>query len=174
MNYKKFFFCFFAIIISYICQVSVFSFFEIGGIKPNLMIMITSMIGFMMGSKAGIFTGFFAGLLVDLMAGGTVGFSSLVFIYLGWFNGLFYKDYIKEELFLPVTLVVGGVFMYEFLFYVFCFLLQNKLNLPFYLRRIIIPEILYTVIVTLIIYIFVYYIIRKLEQNKKRRSKTVA
>ena len=123
-----------------------------------------------MGSKMGIIAGFAGGLLVDLMAGSIVGFTPLVYMYIGNVNGFFFKDYVKEELFLPIGLVVAGTFAYEILYYVFYFLLQNKLNFSFYFTRIIIPEVVYTMAVTLIMYIFIYYIIRKVEQQKRRRA----
>lgn len=167
---KKFLFCFFSVIIAYVMQVTLFSFWEIGGIRPNLMIMLTCIVGFTMGAKPGLLVGFFSGLLVDLMAGGSVGFSALVFMYIGSVNGFFYKDYVKEELFLPLALVVGGTFIYEFFYYVFHFMLQNKLRLSFYLARIILPEVIYTMVVTLVMYIFIYYIIRKVQQKKRRRA----
>lgn len=171
---KKFLFCFFSIIITYIMQVSVFTYFEIAGVRPNLLLMITCIIGFTMGSRYGLLTGFFSGLLIDLMAGGKVGFTALVYMYAGNVNGFFYKDYVKEEIMLPMALVAASTFVYEFLYYIFYFLLQNKLRLSYYLVRIILPEVIYTVVITLIVYVFIYFIIRKVEQSKKRRTITSA
>lgn len=171
---KKFLFCFFSIIITYIMQVSVFTYFEIAGVRPNLLLMITCIIGFTMGSHYGLLTGFFSGLLIDLMAGGKVGFTALVYMYAGNVNGFFYKDYVKEEILLPMALVAASTFVYEFLYYIFYFLLQNKLRLSYYLVRIILPEVIYTVVITLIVYVFIYFIIRKVEQSKKRRTITSA
>lgn len=166
---KRILFCFFSIIACYLLQVTVFPHLQIADIKPNLMIIMTSIIGFTMGSKPGIYTGFCAGLLVDIMSGGSVGYSALVFMYLGFLNGLFYKDYIKEELYIPLGTVTLGTFIYEFLFYIFYFALNNKLSLSFYMSRIIIPEVIYSSAVTLVAYIFIYYIIRKVTYKKKRR-----
>lgn len=170
---KRFIFCFLLIAAAYILQIAVFPFLQIAGIRPNLMIMITSMVGFMMGSRTGLLTGFFSGLLVDIMAGGNVGFSALAYMYIGSINGLFYKDYVKEELFIPLALVSVGTFFYEFLYYIFYFVLQNKLNVGFYITRVVLPETIYTAVVTLLVYVFLYYIIRKVEQEKKRRNTTV-
>ena len=93
-------------------------------------------------------------------------------MYAGALNGFFYKDYVKEELMLPMGLVAISTFVYEFLYYVFYFLLQNKLRLSYYLGRIIIPEVIYTVLITLLAYVFIYFIARKVEQSKKRRTVT--
>ena len=167
---KRVLYCVFSILITYILQVTVFSYFEIAGIRPNLLLMITCITGFIMGGKMGLAEGFFSGLLIDLMAGGTVGFTALIYMYAGALNGFFYKDYVKEELFLPMALVAVSTFMYEFLYFIFYFLLQNKLRLSYYLARIILPEVIYTVLMTLLAYVFVYFIIRKVEQSKKRRT----
>ena len=171
---KKVLYCIFSILITYVLQVSAFAYLEIAGIKPNLLLMLTCITGFTMGERMGLAEGFFAGLLLDLMAGGRVGFTALVYMYAGVLNGFFYKDYVKEELFLPMGLVALSTFVYEFLYYVFYFLLQNKLRLSYYLTRIIIPEVIYTVVITLLAYVFIYFIARKVEQSKKRRTVTSA
>lgn len=171
---KRIIYCVFSILITYILQVTVFSYFEIAGIRPNLLLMLTCITGFTMGGRMGIAEGFFSGLLLDLMAGGTVGFTALVYMYAGAVNGFFYKDYVKEEIFLPMALVALSTFSYEFLYYVFYFLLQNKLRLSYYFTRIILPEVIYTVMMTLLVYVFIYFIARKVEQSKKRRTITSA
>lgn len=167
---KRFLFCGFSILICYLLQVTLFAHLEIAGIKPNLMIILTSIIGFTMGSKVGIYTGFCAGMLLDIMAGGVVGYSGLMFMYIGFVNGLFYKDYVKEELYIPLAMTTAGTFLYEFLYYVFHFALHNKLSLSFYMSRIILPEVIYTASLTLVIYMFLYYLIKRFEYKKRRRT----
>lgn len=171
---KRVLYCIFSVLITYILQVTVFSYFEIAGIRPNLLLMLTCITGFLMGGRMGLIEGFLSGLLIDLMAGGTAGFTALVYMYAGALNGFFYKDYVKEELFLPMALVAASTFVYEFLYYIFYFLLQNKLRFSYYFARIILPEVIYTVLITLLAYVFIYFIIRKVEQSRKRRTVTSA
>ena len=102
---KKVLYSVLSIYITYFLQVSAFTYLEIAGIRPNLLLMLTCITGFTMGSRMGLLEGFFAGLLLDLMAGGRVGFTALVYMYAGALNGFFYKDYVKEELMLPMGLV---------------------------------------------------------------------
>ena len=166
---KKFFFCFFSVLICYLLQTTVFSFFEIGHIRPNLMVMITCIIGFNMGSSAGIISGFFSGLLVDAMTGGSIGLSSLIYMMAGYLNGLFTKDFDKQQLLLPLSLVTMSAVVYEVIYYVFYFLLQNKLAFGYYFRRIIIPEVLYTLILTLVSYLIIYRVIKGLGRQHRKK-----
>ena len=50
------------------------------------------------------------------------------------------------------------------------FLIRNRLNFLFYLREIIIPEIIFTVLVTLLVYRIFLAITRKMEELEKRRD----
>ena len=53
------------VVLCFILQCSVFNSLALGGIIPNLMIILTSSFGFMRGEKEGLLIGFFSGLLCD-------------------------------------------------------------------------------------------------------------
>ena len=65
----------------------------IGGIVPNLLIILPVLFGFFKGRNEGMFVGFFAGIMYDLFFSGLFGFSALVFVYVGYYSGIFYKEY---------------------------------------------------------------------------------
>ena len=67
--------------------------------------------------------------------------------------------------FLPNTTMAYNLYIYIFLF-----LIRNRLNFLFYLREIIIPEIIFTVLVTLLVYRIFLAITRKMEELEKRRD----
>ena len=71
---------------------------------------------------------------------------------------------------LPIGLIALCDFAYGILFYVFNFLLRNRLDIGFYFTKIIMPEIVYTVVVTIFAYIVVYNINRKLDYIDRKRS----
>lgn len=54
------------VVLCFILQCSVFNSLALGGIIPNLMIILTSSFGFMRGEKEGLLIGFFSGLLCDI------------------------------------------------------------------------------------------------------------
>ena len=79
--------------ISYLLQCTVFQKLTLASIKPNLLLIITASIGFMRGPKEGMFLGFFSGLLIDIQFGTMLGFYALIYLIVGYINGMFQKMY---------------------------------------------------------------------------------
>ena len=55
----------------------------------------------------------------------------------------------------------------------FGFLVRGRLNFGYYFINIILPETIFTVVTTLILYRLFLYISRKLEEMEKRRDTTI-
>ena len=62
------------IIVCFILQCTVFQTLSLAGIVPNLLLIVTSSLGFMRGEKEGMAVGFFSGLLTDIFFGQLFGF----------------------------------------------------------------------------------------------------
>lgn len=164
--------CAAALLVFTIMQTTIFAnALAIGGISPNLVLMFTCIAGFMRGKKTGMFTGFFGGILVDIMTSGAIGMTSLIYVYAGYMNGVFFKEYDKELIVFPMILVGICDFAYGILVFMTKFLVRARLDLWFYLKRIIIPEVIYTVALTIVAYELTYYLVRKLDSIDKKRSK---
>ena len=69
---------------------------------------------------------------------------------------------------MPVLLIGVSDFLYELIVYLFQFLLRGRINLFFYIRRIIIPEVIYTVLITLVVYRLLLALNHKLEKAEQR------
>ena len=54
--------------------------------------------------------------------------------------------------FIPLAMIMASDFVFEFLSYIGNFLLHNRLNVDFFLRRFIMPEVVYTLVVALVLY----------------------
>ena len=124
----------------------------------------------MRGRTSGMFTGFFGGLLIDIMNGKIIGFTALLFLLAGFLNGIFHKEYVKEQLIFPISLVAVCDLLFGLSTYVTGFLIRNRLSVGYYLVRFIIPEVIYTCVLTIFAYILVYYINRKLILLEKRKQ----
>ena len=160
------------IIFLFLLQSTVFQSLSFNGIVPNLLIVLTASYGFMNGEKWGIIVGFFCGLLCDIFFGDVIGFHALLMMYIGYLNGKFSGGFYPEDLILPMSLNVLSDVSYGFLCYIFQFLLRGKLNFPYYFVHVILPEVVYTTLITILLYPLILFVNTKLERSVKR-SKTI-
>ena len=158
---------FILIVAGFILQSTLFKTLSLGGVAPNLLIMFTSFFGFMKGKKEGMFAGFVAGILTDILYGnGVIGLYALIFSWIGYGNGMFNRLFYPEDIKLPLILTTVSDFLYGFLSYVFLFLLRTRLDTGYYILNIILPEIVYTLIVTIVLYRPVLFIEQWLEVSE--------
>ena len=146
------------IIAAFILQSTVFRVISLGGIVPNLLIIITSAFGIMRGRKEGMLTGFICGLLIDIFFGDVIGFYALVYMLIGYLNGIFQSLFYPEDVKLPMILISISEVVYCFICYVFLFLLRSRLHLGYYIVHIILPEIVYTIVATIVLYRGILYV----------------
>ncbi|MCI9417813.1 MAG: rod shape-determining protein MreD [Eubacterium sp.] len=158
------------IIICFVLQSTLFKALAIASISPNLLIIVTSAFGFMRGKKDGLLIGFFSGLLIDLFYGGTLGFYAMIYMYLGYVNGFFRKIFFPEDIKLPIILITASDIICNLLVYFFQFLLRGRFAFPYYMIHIIIPELVYTIMVTVFLYFILLKINQKLEYMEKRSA----
>ena len=158
------------VIVAYLLQCTVFTSLEIAGIKPNLMLIVTASFGFMRGPREGMFVGFASGLLIDIQYGDMIGFYALIYLITGYVNGLFEQIYFDEDIKLPLFLIAASDLVYGLAVYFLTFLLRSDFDFLYYLNRIIVPEAIYTIAVTLIIYPLLLFINHKLEEVEKRSA----
>lgn len=158
------------IVFFYLLQTTWMKAFSLASVTPNLLLILTFAAGFMRGKKEGLWVGFFAGLMLDLFYGQVIGFQALLYMWIGYINGFFNALFYDEEITLPLGLVIGSEFTYNFVYYVFRFLLRNRLDYSYYLIHIVIPETIYTVVVAVLIYRILLKINHKIEAYEKRRE----
>lgn len=161
---------FFIILISFLLQSTLFVKLKFGAVSPNLMLVVTSSFGFMRGRKSGMAVGAISGLLVDIFWGQLLGFHTLLYTVIGYLNGSFERLFYDEDVKLPIVLISASEFVYGICIYVFVYMLQGDFAFGTYLFSIIIPELVYTILVTLILYQVILHINRKLESEEQRSA----
>lgn len=140
---------------------------------PNLLLILTFSLGFIQGKKAGLFYGLITGLLMDLFYSGPFGFYTLLYIYVGYLNGICTKYYYEDYITLPLILSFINELVYNLYVYVFRFLLRGRLDFLYYFRKIMIPEIIFTVVMTLLVYRLFLFTSRKLVELERRRDSNI-
>ena len=158
------------IIICFLMQSTLFQALAFASIVPNLLIVVTASFGFMRGRKEGMFIGFFCGLLIDIFFGGMLGFYALIYLYIGFANGCFKKMFFPDDIKLPMLLISASDFTYNMIVYFFRFLFRKQFNISFYMIHIIIPELVYTLLVSVVLYFVILKINQRLEVIEKRSA----
>lgn len=160
----------FLVFISFLLESAVFNHFALAGIVPKLTIILTSSFGFMRGEKEGMVIGFFCGLLSDVFFSDVLGFYALILTYIGYVNGKFSRIFYPEDIKLPIALIVVSDLSYGVLCYILLFLLRGRFDFPYYFTRVILPEALYTIVVTVFVYPLILKINEMLETWEKRSA----
>ena len=165
--------CIFFVFTCFLLQSTVFPNLAFGGIIPNLMIVVTASYGFMRGRKSGLLVGFFSGLIMDIFFGNVLGYYALIYMYIGYLNGIFKKMFFPEDIKLPIALIVGSDFLYNIIIYVLTFLLKGRFQFLYYFLNIIIPEMVYTIIVTCVLYPLLLLVENLLERREKEGASKI-
>lgn len=140
------------IIVSFILQCTVFKTLALASISPNLLLIFTSSMGFMRGEREGLVIGFFCGLLMDIFFGSLLGFYALLYMFLGYGSGLFHMVFFDEDIKLPMIWIALSEMVYGLSIYFFMFLMRSKFEFGYYFIHIILPELVYTVALTILLY----------------------
>lgn len=161
---------FIVISICFVLQTTTFQALSFANITPNLMIIVVSSFGLMRGRKEGMFIGFISGLLVDIFCGFYLGIYALLYMYVGYINGFFRKRFYPEDIKQPLLLISASDIISNIIIFVVLFLTRSRFDFGYYLWNVIIPEWVYTMVVTIFLYYILLKINQKLEHYEKRRA----
>ena len=73
-------------------------------------------------------------------------------MYIGYANGMFHRVFFPEDIKLPLFLITVSDLAYGFAVYVLLYLLRGRFELPFYFLHVIVPETVYTIVLTVLFY----------------------
>ena len=149
------------IFISYFLQSNFFNWFTIAGISPNLFVILIVFIGLFGNRFMGVSYGILLGFFLDYLFRSKVGISAIALGLVGVFAKIFDKNFSKDSRITVMLMMSALTIFYE----VF------STNLEFlYFIKILIVEVIYNVILTVILYPqmqkFGYYIENTYNGNK--------
>lgn len=139
-------------ILIYFLQVGFFSNLPIAGVVPNLFIILILYIGLFANSINAIVFGVIIGLFLDLLYGNTVGISAVMFCVVGYLGSYFDKNFSKENKATILLMAIGATFVYEFGFYSLNGLVLGYSFEWLKFMKIIIFEIIYNSLITILLY----------------------
>lgn len=140
------------IIICYVLQTTLFWHLRLAGVVPNLLIALSVSCSYLNGQKHGVICAFFCGLISDMIFGSVIGLHALIYVIVGYLAGYGHNIYLKNNFSIPLILIGISDLVYGVLYYVFEFLLRGRLGFVYYLNSVILPEVLYTMLASIVFY----------------------
>lgn len=122
----------------------------------------------MRGEKHGLMAGFINGLFVDVFFGDVIGLYAMIYMYIGFLNGKFSKIFYPEDLKLPLALITLSDLSYGMVCYIVLFLLRGRLNFPYFFVHIILPETVYTIVMSIFLYPILLTLYKRLNVDEDR------
>ena len=157
------------IVCGYFLQTAVFTEFTMGGIVPNVLIICTVSMGMICGKKEGCILGFIFGILMDALYSIYFGIYAFILALMGYAAGNLKQIFYEEDMTIPIVLIGVADFIYGIAIYIFGFFSRGRSNFLFYLRKIILPEVFYTLILAIFLYRLIIFINNKIDKGSENR-----
>jgi len=154
-------FMLFLLLLAWLLQSSFLELIAVAGVKPDLVMLIIVLYGFLLGPKEGAFLGYTGGLMEDLIFGQYIGLSALSNMVAGFLAGVAGEKLYRENI-LVASVVTFFVTLAGLLVnYLLLYFLDLHVS-PSALVRVVLPAALYTSILAPFIFgrIFRYMQVR--------------
>ena len=155
------------VLVNFILQTTLLPYIAIGGVMPHTGLIIVVSLALLRGSTEGAWTGFVTGVLMDVFFGTSYGYYALIFLLLGFLSGRSQKNFYRENYLLPIIFCCLAVVVYETVIFITGLLSQGDIHVLYFLVRIMVPETVYTAIITIPIYRLLFGINEWLELKEK-------
>lgn len=136
---------------------------------PNLFIIYVLFIGLFASRTIGTIYGVGIGLMLDLLLGQQVGINAVTLGIVGFLAGIFDKNFSKDSRMTIMLMVFGSTFLVEVLNYILNYMFLSINVEIFTFLTILIVEIIYNLILTIILYPIIqkagYYIENEYKGN---------
>ncbi|MFR2648140.1 MAG: rod shape-determining protein MreD, partial [Blautia coccoides] len=97
----------------------------------------------------------------------------LIYLCIGYAAGCCCKLFYDEELRVPIILVAAGDLVYGGLVYGMQYLMRGRIQFYYYFGRIIIPEMIYTILMTVLLYRLLFNINKWLTELEMKERDSI-
>ena len=143
---------YFIFIILYFIQANFFGWFTIAGISPNIFVIYILFLGLFTDNKFSLIMALLTGITLDLVIGKTLGATAILFCLISIIANYFDKNFSKDNKFTILIMVIGMTLVFEVPNY---FLNALILEIPIEIEafsKILLVEVIYNTILTIIFY----------------------
>ena len=155
------------VFLNFILQTTLCPLLAVRGIFPDTALIIVTSYALLRGSKEGAIVGGFSGLLMDIFFSKMIGFYTLLYLAIGLLFGRSQKNFYRENYILPVIVCAVSTVLFQAVLYITGFLFRGEGNLLHFLFSILGPDLVYTAVVTILVYRILFGINEWLELKEK-------
>ena len=139
-------------LIIYFLQANFFTWFTIAGVKPNLIVIYILFIGLFAGKKLGLILGVVFGIYIDIIIGSQIGISGIMLGIIGLLGEYLDRNFSKESRITIMLMIAASTAIYEIGCYIFK-IIASGINIEiFSFAKILLIEIIYNLLITIVIY----------------------
>lgn len=124
---------------------------QLFGIIPNINVILVVIVGLLGGNMNGVFVGAYIGLFEDIAFSDSIGISALVYMYIGYAAALISKKINPEnQIFIILTVGIADL-VHNVAMFSYHYMHITEINFMAHLWRTYIPEMIYTMAMTIIV-----------------------
>lgn len=129
-------------------QTAPHAFPSIGGSRPFPLLTFVICVAIFSGARTGAIIGILAGALWGVFSFRPFGYDALLLMLFGLVAGLLVEWFFRANFFTALLLCSCGIFLYILIEWVFCYVIFQKENLFEIFFRVLLPNGLYTFVLT--------------------------
>lgn len=149
---KKIFIMATIVVVSFVFQTSLFNFFEIFGVAPNISLILVIIFAMMSNGITGGIIGIITGVLYDAMLYNVFGIYTLIYFFIGAVIGTYSDSMLNENYLTYCTVTTVSTITMHFMLYLILFFLKYQVeNSMFIISNIIFETVLNTILVVFVL-----------------------
>ncbi len=157
-------------LIIYLLETNLFLWFNLSNIKPNLFIILVLVIGLFGGKSLGSSLGIFFGICLDFFIGKNIGVGGIALGIIGFMGGYLDEKFSKDSRITMMITITLTTIIYETGIYTLNVLFNGAYIEIIDFIRILMIEIIFNLILTIILYPLIIKLGYKIEENFKEKK----
>jgi len=137
---------------NFVFQSTILPSLTIFGVVPNTALIFVILFSLNKGKYYGGFVGMAIGLIQDIMFSTTLGVNAFIYFFIGYIIGTLENTVSRDSIIPPVIFSILGTIFYNFIYLFFMFFLSRRVHFFVLMKDVMIIEVIYNTIATLIIY----------------------
>lgn len=156
-------------LIIYLLETNLFLWFNLSSIKPNLFLVLVLVIGLFGGKALGCSLGIFFGICLDFFIGKNIGIGAIMLGIIGFIGGYLDEKFSKDSRITMMLIIALTTIIYEIGTYTLnVFLNSAHVEIVSFIK-ILLTEVIFNLILTIIIYPLIIKFGYKIEENFKEK-----